>query len=247
MNRRFRSAVRYHLWSNGRAVGIFYLVICLVGIFMVSTTAILVSKGNRVTSGALEMASVVFLFVCGLNSFKENFAMFLQNGFSRKTMYGSFLLSALMLCLFMALVDETLAAIFTNITVYQSAFFQVYAARDYVMSFPVWGLSVVWGFSCYLFAYLLGYLITSLYYRMNKWGKLSVSIGVPALLMIALPSMDAYWFQGLLGRRVTDFFLWAIYGSEGFCPWCGVRSFLIGAAVLMVLSFLLIRRAQLKR
>lgn len=67
--------------------------------------------GLQGTTNGLEVSAFIFLFVIGLNTFKENFGMFLQNGVSRKTIFAGKLLSTCAVCAIMAVVLEVLASL----------------------------------------------------------------------------------------------------------------------------------------
>ena len=59
---------------------------------------------------------MVFLFIAGLNSFKENFGMLLQNGVSRRTMFTGRLLTMVSLCVGMTLMDRALLLLFRGVS-----------------------------------------------------------------------------------------------------------------------------------
>ena len=83
--RRFGSAVQYHLWSDSRGLRLYYLLILVANLVIG-----LFSRRAGSAWGGLEAASVIYLFVCGLHAFRERFYLFLQHGFSRRTLMGSF-------------------------------------------------------------------------------------------------------------------------------------------------------------
>ena len=77
---KLKSTVKYQMIDMGKPVSIFYFVLLCVLVFGFTVTgARFVISGNIVstTNGSgfsgMELATVVFLFVCGLNSFKEFF------------------------------------------------------------------------------------------------------------------------------------------------------------------------------
>ena len=61
--------------------------------------------GLKSTMSGIEFATVIFLFVCGLNSFKSNFYFAKSNGISRRTFIKGLLISSIPLALIMSIID----------------------------------------------------------------------------------------------------------------------------------------------
>jgi hypothetical protein len=105
--------------------------------------------------------------------------------------------------------------------------------------------SFVWDAAAYLFAAALGYLITVLFYRMDKAVKVLVSTGVPVLLFVVLPIADTYWMGGRIGKGLAwliNFVLGVNYGGPLFSALC--LSCL--AALTAILSWLAVRKTAAK-
>jgi len=84
-----KAAVKYRFYDYWKALLIFYIVIAASLVFMFVFSAL--TRDNPEFRGSvqgLEIASVIFLFVLGLNSFKDVFMMFMQNGISSLRHYG---------------------------------------------------------------------------------------------------------------------------------------------------------------
>ena len=154
-------------------------------------------------------ASVIFLFVCGLNAFKEDFCFFLQNGVSRKTQFSATCIAFLPVALLMAVVDSLMTALFSTLFSYEGILGLIYG-RAMETGFTGFLLQIGWLFCLYLFALLLGYLITTLYYRMDSKRKVLVSVSVPVLLVLVLPLIDTELFQG----RISQLTGWNTAGQE---------------------------------
>ena len=110
-----KAAVRYLLHSYRNPLLIFYGIILLVSLLVCTLMEVQVAGEGKVSS--VNGASVIFLFVCGLNAFKEDFCFFLQNGVSRKTQFSATCIAFLPVALLMAVVDSLMTALFpTTIT-----------------------------------------------------------------------------------------------------------------------------------
>jgi hypothetical protein len=107
--------------------------------------------------------------------------------------------------------------------------------------------SFVWMTFLYLALAMLGFLITTIYYRMGKSLKLIVSVGVPVFLFMVLPYIDNVVFNGAIYEALGRFFriIWGF--ANGYNPYVSVLSSFITFAVFGGLSFLTMRRATVKK
>lgn len=176
-----KAAVRYLLHSYRNPLLIFYGIILLVSLLVCTLMEVQVAGEGKVSS--VNGASVIFLFVCGLNAFKEDFCFFLQNGVSRKTQFSATCIAFLPVALLMAVVDSLMTALFSTLFSYEGILGLIYG-RAMETGFTGFLLQIGWLFCLYLFALLLGYLITTLYYRMDSKRKVLVSVSVPVLLVL---------------------------------------------------------------
>lgn len=241
---KLKSAFKYQLYEFKKPMQIYYLVIYLLFIFFGISTLSSINNGF----GGMEYASIVFIFICGLNSFKDDFKMFLQNGLSRKTLFISFTYSMVLVSVIMALIDSINGAIASAIFRYDSMYMQLYQLRYTGMGNGFLKLSE--GLLWYIFAYamvgMVGFFITVLYYRMNKGLKLLVSIGVPSLIFVVLPMYDSYFTKGAIFRSIGSFFSFAWGYKNGYNPYFSMVTCTLISVLFGTLSYLLIKNAQVK-
>ena len=239
-----KSALKYLVSDGKKSLMIYYLIIYLL--FFVT---IMLTKGMNLDGkiSSMDMASMVFLFVIGLNLFKAPFRFFLQNATSRKTMFLSFLCFSGGICFLMTVVDQINYHIFGRFSTYVHMFSELYSQR-YGAPFGIQQTleSMLWSLFAYLFFILLGFFITVLYYRCNKWQKLAVTIGVPGMLFLVLPLFDMNFFQGKITTNIIQFILFALGLEHGGNPLIGTVSFALGGVLFGGLAFLLMRRATVK-
>lgn len=248
-----KSAVKYQVLDGKVAIPVFYLVVlCVMALLLVSTSDL--GPGGYVNIGGFEMGTIIFLFILGLNAFRETFRMMIQNGVSRKTMFLSFVILALVLPLGMSCLNEILLGIGKamtsgndNVTL-QSAFEQIYAPRyiENLGTMQVVLEGLLFTICVSAAAMMLGYFITTMYYRLNKAGRIAVSVGVPAILIIGLPIFDAVVTGGAIYRALGQLTLFAMGGPNGYNPYYAMVSSLIAFALLAGLSWMLVRRAVVK-
>ena len=246
-----QKSYNYQLKNNLRGIAIYYMVVVLVFAFFITTTTVAISdQGNmhiNVSSGSIELITIIFIFVLGLNSFKENFFMLLQNGQSRLSLFKGGAATLLTLSAGMALIDTALGLALkavgqfidhhTSISMIE----MLYGIRGPISLF----YQVLFCFGTYALMSFFGYFLTVMYYRLSKGGKVAISVGVPVLL-IALPTADIRLFGG----AVADFIsaaLRTMSGLEAGQPLIGVASSLALVVVLGALTWLMMRKAPVKK
>lgn len=244
------ASYRYQMADHKKSILIFYLVI--VALICVASVSSVIKfhgefNGSSITVSGGEFATLVFLFVVGLCTFKETFLFSIQNGSSRKTIFVAKLLTMVSVAAIMSLVDTILYLIQNALQGF--TFVNTHAYRGYELFFmdsqgenPVL-LQIKSFFLEFLIALTVmaaGYLITVLFYRLNKAGKIAVSVGVPMLFMFGFPLLD-YVTAGAFTKFFAKVFSYA-FGT----PLHMFISCFILFAVANGLAFLLARKAVVR-
>lgn len=242
---KIKHATRYHLQGFVKASTIYYTIV--IAFQLLALLIIHLTGSNDSNISGLEISSSIFLFVMGLNAFKSQFTLFLQNGISRKTLFCSALATFLMVSFAFALIDAVYPLLFSSRFGHQSLYAGIYLRRQ--ISFSLMG--ILWAALLNLIALCGGFLISTLYYRLNRLSKTLVSITVPLLLFVVIPIVEAliptFHFYSTLFQCIS----WCLgfeSGTLGF-QINQIRPLLCFAAfsaLLSGLSFLLIRRATLR-
>lgn len=251
-----KHSYQYRLQTARKAVLIYYLVVvilCTINLILTKVT----EQGQSFFNG-IEASSIFFLFVLGLNTFKEDFYMLLQNGVSRKSTFLSILLYLGTLCGIMAAADMLLSVILANSGSYNMLFTSIYyglvnnraplpnGISQYLCSF-------IWSLSFYFFASSLGLLITLFYYKAGKILRLVVSISVPAFWLIILPAIDlalapagsqSFGIFDTIGR--FGLYLAGFSPNHSPNPWIGVLSLVTASILVQLGNWCIARRAVIK-
>lgn len=224
-------------------------------IFMITTlTAInTLLVGNVIMSG-VEISTIIFLFVCGLNSFKSNFYFAKSNGVSRKTFIKGLLISSIPIALVMSIIDIIINRInnifINNPTFYDMAYGNLVGIIGDVYN-GSWTQSnslntilntILFQFSLCLLAYVVGMVINMIYYRANKYVKVLVSV-IPVALIILNGNLS---IRNPSLAMIINEFLNYIFGFNPVNVFACVATFLVLTVVLWGISFLLIRKAVIK-
>lgn len=248
---------RYQLSAQIKSIAVYYFVIFCVAVLMISTFAInYTTSYGEVFNGqfnGLEFATMIYIFIAGCNSFKEEFGMLMQNGVSRKSLFTGRLLTSLSIAFGMAVIDKMIYFIWKAIIALSndklsfSSFFEMlyYDGHTRADSINVQILSFIFNMFIYLFVTAVGYIITIIYYRLGKNGKVALSVSIPVGLFVILPSFD---YSVTNGRIIGGIFhaLDSAFGVSAQKPVYGIITCILGSILLSALSWLLIRRAYVK-
>ncbi len=241
-------ATKYQINEYIKSIKIFYLVVILV-IALFGILTVFSSSTDFISGGGNEGSAIIFLFILGLNSFKETFLLMLQNGTTRKSMFIGRLITILATSAFMAVVDRFIVNVggllndvsdrFQITGMYEKMFYE----RSESLHIVVMNLeAILITIGIYVAAMVAGYFITTAYYRMSKMLKIAVSIGVPTSLMILLPVLDAAVFEGKVAVALNKFFGYVFGGKTGN-PYNLLLTCALFTVVAVGLSWLLVRKA----
>ena len=206
------------------------------------------------TMSGIEFATVIFLFVCGLNSFKSNFYFAKSNGISRRTFIKGLLISSIPLALIMSIIDIIINRanniFIRNPTLYDMAYGNLVDGMNNVFngmwvqsnSFTTILNTILFQFSFYLVAYIVGIVINMIYYRSNKYVKVIVSV-IPVVFIIFSGNFS---IRNLGLTMKINKFLDYIFGFNPVNVFACILTFLILVVVLSGIAFLLIRKAVIK-
>ena len=210
-----KSIVKYNLNSLKKSILIYYSIFITVCICLV-----LLSNTGNVTTSGLEISSVIFIFVVGLNSFKENFYFMKSNNVSRKDFIYGTAVSMIPVSLFMAFVDIIINRIYNIFikcpTIYETIYTSFINNNQLSINNWVQNNSIETLFNAFTFQFAmclalfsLGFLITIIYYKSNKFMKLAVSIS-PVSIIILLNIIMKF---PNLSRRI-GMFIEIIFGGK---------------------------------
>ncbi len=247
-----KAAYSYQIDDSKKSIMIYYLVVALIIVFF-GISISLSDTSNFQSSGGIETSTAIFLFVLGLNSFKETFLMLLQNGVSRKTMFFSRLIASGIICSGMMVIDRIIVNIISGLTRNNPSFHisglyeDIFYNRAKELGFLQKNAEGILLTLClYFLTFSLGYFITTAYYRMSKAAKIAVSVGLPTGFFFVLPIVDATITNGRISRFI-GYMLGTILGLKKDHPYNFLLSAIVGTVLFLSFSWLLIRRSVDKR
>lgn len=243
MTMKFKPVLRYEL-RNLMLSTLPYMAVLLA---VVCLTAVLNSRGaNDVTFGGISVASAICLFVFGIVEPRPCLRLCAQLGVSRRTAFLSNLISAFATTLLLAVFGEILllggrvlnAGGFLAVDLYQMIFLGGFDAMDAVMSLPQHLISILFSTLMMTMAYCFGMFFTYMFWRLNKLWTVVAALCIP-LLFNVVPWLLTLWPAAT--KALSAFFLW-----QSTSVWNMLLVFVITAALLCVICWLLVRRANIK-
>ena len=234
--------------------GIMKSAIIYYSIFVCVIIGLIAVSGGRSSMSGVEFSTVIFIFVCGLNSFKSNFYFAKSNGISRKTFIKGLLISIIPIALVMSIIDIIINRInnifIKNPTLYDMSYGNLLGDVGRIHE-GVWIQSnslatifntILFQFSLCLLAYVVGIVINMIYYRSNKYLKVLVSV-IPVVFIIFNANFSTK--NPGLTMRINEF-LDYIFGFNPSNVFACITTFLVLVVILSGVAFLLIRKAIIK-
>ncbi len=236
-------------------VKIYYFIFIFVLKFLVAVSYN--SRGSMSSSG-LEFATVVFLFIAGLNSFTNNFRFSQANSLSRYVFFKGTVLSILPIAFIMSVTDFFINRIYNIFVPCPTNYDMIYTSYritgmyDWLTNEFVWVQSnefqvilgtILWQFAIYVAVFLTGLLITLIYYRSSKIMKFIVT-AIPIIIFMFFRNIYNMLSEGFIAYFKS--FITFIFGWESRNPYAATVTFLVYSMILTVCLYALIRKAVIK-
>jgi len=198
----------------------------------------------------MEYLSMGFLFVLGLNSFKNNFKFYQANAVSRKEQHMGFIILVLIVSLVMAIIDNSYGFIFSA---HDSVFYNLFAPYHY-NGISLYCLSVLWSFCMHVMFFTIGYFITLFYYTVRKTTKIVGSIGL-SIIVIGYAAMEYCYKFGYQHNNFGDSYnrfghwrqLVITFNCSSYGPYTSIICALLVTLILTVITNSMIKKVALKK
>lgn len=248
---KLKSIVKYNLSSLKNSIAIYYAIFISICVAIVLQSEI----GNgSVSSSGLEISSAIFIFVAGLNLFKENFYFMKSNNVSRKDFLYGTAVSMIPVVLFMSVTDIIINRLYNifikSPTIYDMVYANIgsgewYNSIDWIQSNSIGTLFNTFMFqaSVCLASVSLGFLITIIYYKCNSFMKVVVSV-VPVAMFILLNVMGTA-YPNIISN--INKFIQTILGLNTQNSYAAVLTFIISFVIFIGISRVLTRKAVIKQ
>ena len=236
----FKYQVKDHLKSIAAFYAILAAIVALS--FFISNAEQYADAANNFTGN--DVASIFFLFIAGLCTFKEPFLFFMQNNIPRVSLLKGKLLTAFSICAIVASVSSVLSAFLHSKPEFSSLSIYYYAFSSHTEKIP-FILKLIENFFATFFLsmcfYMFGYFITILYYRMNSRTKAIFSVFAPLTLFLVIPAIDSI----LLSNAIANFLVkltMSLSGIPSQNPYILILSTAAASALITSVCWFMVRR-----
>ena len=237
---KLKSAILYEYSTKIKAMVLFYLIQYLIVALIFSIVAISVG-GEEIGSNALEFSSVIFISVIGVLGYKEDFKALIQNGYTRKYIFGATICMFTLLAGTMALIDTIIG---NSIHYFNDNYFTLFGSLyGYGNVFLNWlWLTVLSLMFCSLF-----YLAVLVINRVGKTISLLIGVGICGIILLVI-ALFQFVFTDKIVSNAAEFMMKAVgFMSDGtinlFFP---ILSFLVIGVAFGIGSYAVIRRTELR-
>lgn len=237
---KLKQAVLYEFSTKFRAIGIFYLIQYLIVALIFSIVAIF-TEGKETGSNTLEISSIIFVSVIGVLGYKEDFKALIQNGYTRKYIFGATICMFTLLAGTMALIDTIIG---NSIHYLNRSYFTLYSALyGFGNIFTNW----LWLTALYLMFCSLSYFAVLVINRVGKTVSLLIGVGICGIILLII-ALFQFVFSDEIVRKTAEFVTKAIgfMGDGTVNVVFPILTFVVLGAFLGVGSYALIRRTELK-
>lgn len=250
---KIKSVFKYSVANMIKSIGAFYgifISVCILLIFLAN------SSGGTVSSSGVELSSAIFIFIAGLNSFKENFYFMKSNNVSRRDFLYGTILSMIPIAFVMSLIDVIINRI-QNIFISSPTNYDMIYGNMRTLGIMTEANKGIWvqnnsietllntflfQGAVYVFSFALGFVITILYYKSNKLTKVIISVAPVALILLLNLIIDIY--PSVLSGGIK--FIQFIFGWNTLNPYAAILTFIISFISLSLIARLLTKKVVLK-
>ena len=242
MKTNFKPAFRYQFGNYIKgSVVVFLIIFLIVSVALVFSLSFETGSSSISVSG-YSFAAVVFLFVMGIVSIRNDLRLCLQFGVSRRTAFLSELLAVIAVSAIIVVAGELLNGIAAllianNENFFVGDFYQIIYLRDTsaILSLGQHSQSALMNFSLVFSACLFGMFFSLMFWRLSRTWTIIVAVAIP--LLINLVPMALY----KLGVNFQPFIHWLAAS-----PYYLVLFALALAVFFGIINWLLLRKANIR-
>ena len=252
MNTRFGRAFRYEMRNYFRAVAVLWLVMALLPAAMLALAYFLAGETAMESSfNGYSMAVGMFGLILGMVGLRENQRVLNQNGVSRRSAFladvAALAVAAVLVAVGVSVIMGAYQAVLGGegrllITdLYQLIYEPSSAGTDLgaLVRSAVFSAVAGWMLAA------MGQFCSALYWRLNKFWTILVSVTVPLVLIFGSVPLISWLGTTSAGRAAVEAL--AAFGQFlAASPWNAAAVLLAMGAAFFALSWLLLRRAMIR-
>ena len=251
MNTRFGRAFLYEMRNYVRAVAVLWLAMALIPAAMMAIAYFLAGDLGASTSfNGYSMAVGMFGLVLGMVGLRENQRVLNQNGVSRRSAFladmAALAVAALLVAVGVSVIMGIYRAALGGSQVLITDLYQViYEPSSTGVDLGTLARSAVLSTVMGWMLAALGQFCSALYWRLNKFWTILISVTVPLMLIFGSVPLTRWLDTTSAGRAAVEAL--AAFGRfVAASPWNMAAVLLALGAVFFALSWLLLRRAMIR-
>lgn len=244
---------KYNISNVKKSMIIYYCIFISVCIGLVTLNNF---QDEMVSSSGLELSTVIFLFVAGLNIFKESFYFTQSNNISRKTYFKGMILSIFPITVIAAVMDVIINRVYNLFMKCPSNYDMMFtslsdmdmvssiASSGWVQSNDIMTLlnTFLLQFVVCTLVFAIGLAVSIIYYRCNKLMKVVVSIA--PIVSIMLLNILVYTFMEEFSK--IGVFIANILGLNTQNPYAAMVTLTVVFIAVIGIVYLLVKKAVVK-
>lgn len=189
----------------------------------------------------------IFAAIAVPAGFRERFHFFLQNGYSRKTLFLNFLISFIIVAAGMAVLEIAMVQASDMFQVsYQPMYQSVYTTAFAFQDLKAVGEAFLWHMTSFLAMMGLSFAGFIAFYKASKTVRYIIFLILPMILVIGVPMIDIALFDGVIIENVFTFIIKAVglYGEPN--PYIAMITFSITFIIGVAIAYLMIRKTNIQ-
>ncbi len=265
-----KAAYHYVLSNICRSIIVYYIILIVFYSLIFSSIAINTSGNTQYNNNingvesysvsssgfsGMEFITVIFIFIMGYYALRNNFGTLIQNSLSRKSIFVNECLVSLTFALIMSTINELILIISKLAATAASTprhTIEVSSLAESVYHMDITGIggilfhltNYLYTFFLFLFTMMVGYLLSLIYYRVNRAIKILLNVSFLSVVVLYRPIVIKISNERL--KEAVSDFLNSIFGITTNQPAFAMITYLILSAIASYFIWLLLRRANVR-
>lgn len=241
--KKLQTAIRYECLTSVKYIWIFYTIMLSIVAAVFITLKLCLGNNENISMSALENSSIIYIGILGVMGFTEDFKMLIQNGFTRKYIFIStismFMFMAAVLAFFDTIIGSAVPLIIPD---YRNIFGLIYGIKNQYL------LNWLLLFLTYTFVSSVTYFFVVLFNKIGKYFFIAFMVALGIILGFIVPLLFVYVIpENIIQNIFTFLSRIAGFTADGTINYLyPIVSLIIGAGIFGGITYLILRRTELK-
>lgn len=241
--KKLQTAIRYECLTSVKYIWIFYTIMLSIVAVVFITLKLCLGNNENISMSALETSSIIYIGILGIMGFTEDFKMLIQNGFTRKYIFISTISMFMFIAAVLAFFDTIIGSVAPLVmTEYKNFFGLIYGIKNQYL------LNWLLLFLTYTFVSSVTYFFVVLFNKIGKYFFIAFMVALGIILGFIVPLLFVYVIpENVIQNIFTFLSRIAGFTSDGTINYLyPIASLIIGAGIFEGITYLILRRTELK-